>query len=161
GGCARGSHFAITRGGGWDVFGHEFGHNPGGLGDEYQCNNGDTGCVTYSGSQPGAPNLDNVTSRNTVKWKEWIPSWRPVTTAAAIVSDTDVDVGIFPGATIGSGQWWTGIYRPSWRGRMNDNTPRNNPVGYTQIRNNFRPFQEGDFRKSVVGDFNGDGRDDL
>lgn len=161
GGCARSSHFAVTRGSGWGTFAHEFGHNPGGLGDEYQCNQGAAGCGSYSGSKPGAPNLDNTTSRSNVKWSQWIPSWRPVPTAQANIADTSQDVGIFAGATIGSGQWWTGIYRPSWRGRMNNNTPVNNPVGYTRIRDNFRPRQEGNFRKSVVGDFDGDGLHDL
>jgi hypothetical protein len=161
GGCARSSHFAVTLGSGWGTFAHEFGHNPGGLGDEYQCNQGSAGCGTYSDSKPGAPNLDNTTSRANVKWNQWIPSWRPVPTAQANIADNQQDVGIFAGATIGSGQWWTGIYRPSWRGRMNDNTPVNNPVGYTRIRDNFRPRQEATFRKSVVGDFDGDGLDDL
>ncbi len=161
GGCARGSHFAVTLGSGWGTFAHEFGHNPGGLGDEYQCNQGAAGCGSYTGGQPGAPNLDNTTSRANVKWSSWIPSWRPVPTAQANIADNQQDVGIFAGATIGSGQWWTGIYRPSWRGRMNNNTPVNNPVGYTRVRDNFRPRQEGDFRKTAVGDFNGDGRDDV
>jgi len=161
GGCARASHFAVTLGSGWGTFAHEFGHNPGGLGDEYQCNQGSDGCGVFSDSKPGAPNLDNTTSRSNVKWSQWIPSWRPVPTAQANIADNQQDVGIFPGATIGSGQWWTGIYRPSWRGRMNNNTPVNNPLGYTRIRDNFRPRQEANFRKSVVGDFDGDGLDDL
>jgi hypothetical protein len=161
GGCARSSHFAVTLGSGWGTFAHEFGHNPGGLGDEYQCNQGSAGCGSYTGSKPGAPNLDNTTSRSNVKWSQWIPSWRPVPTAQANIADTQQDVGIFAGATIGSGQWWTGIYRPSWRGRMNNNTPVNNPVGYTRVRDNFRPRQEGNFRKTVVGDFDGDGLDDV
>jgi hypothetical protein len=161
GGCARASHFAVTLGSGWATFAHEFGHNPGGLGDEYQCNQGDAGCGTYSDSKPGAPNLDDTTSRSGVKWSQWIPSWRPVPTAQAHISDNSQDMGIFAGATIGSGQWWTGIYRPSWRGRMNNNTPANNPLGYTRIRDNFRPRQEGNFRKSIVGDFDGDGLQDL
>jgi len=161
GGCARSSHFAVTLGSGWGTFAHEFGHNPGTLGDEYQCNQGAAGCGSYGGSKPGAPNLDNTTSRSNVKWASWIPSWRPLPTAQANIADNQQDVGIFPGATMGSGQWWTGIYRPSWRGRMNNNTPVNNPVGYTQVRENFRPRQEGDFRKTVVGDFDGDGLDDV
>ena len=96
-----------------------------------------------------------------IEWNDWIPATRPVPTALANVVDQTQDAGLFPGATIGNGQWWNGIYRPSWRGRMNDNSTLHNPIGYTAIRNNARLRQEGDFRKSVSGDFNGDGRTDL
>lgn len=44
---------------------------------------------------------------------------------------------------------------------MNNNTPRHNPPGYTQVRDSFRPYQEATFRKCESGDFNGDGRTDL
>lgn len=161
GGCSRGHHFAVTRGVDWSVFAHEFGHFFGKLGDEYQCNQGSAGCGAYTGSEPGAENLTKTVTRNSIEWNEWIPAARPVPTGLANVSDQTQDIGLFPGATIGSGQWWTGIYRPSWRGRMNNNSPVHNPVGYTAMRENARGRQEGDFRKSVTGDFNGDGRTDL
>lgn len=161
GGCSRGHHFAVTRGVDWSVFAHEFGHFFGGQGDEYQCNMGDAGCGAYAGAEPSAPDLTKTTTRASIEWNDWIPATRPVPTALANVADTTQDVGLFPGGTIGSGQWWTGIYRPSWRGRMNNNSPAHNPVGYTSMRDNARARQDGDFRKSVAGDFNGDGRTDL
>ena len=161
GGCARGSHFAVTRGVDWTVFAHEFGHFFGGQGDEYQCNNGEAGCGWYTGAEPGAIDLTKTTTRASIEWNDWIPATRPVPTALANIVDTTQDVGLFPGASIGNGQWWNGIYRPSWRGRMNDNLPRHNPVGYTAMRDNARSRQDADFRKSVAGDFNGDGRTDL
>lgn len=161
GGCARGSHFAVTLASGWGTFAHEFGHFFATQQDEYQCNQGTAGCGTYAGAELGEVNQTRVTTRNQIKWNIWIPPTRPVPTALANVADTDQDVGLFPGATRGNQQWWNGIFRPSWRGRMNDNTPPHNPVGYTAVRDTARGFQEGDFRKSVVGDFNGDQRTDL
>ncbi|MBM3844766.1 MAG: hypothetical protein FJ405_00580 [Verrucomicrobia bacterium] len=161
GGCARGHHFAVTRGADWTVFGHEFGHFFGKLGDEYQCNQGDAGCGSYNGGEPDNVNLTKAVSRNQIEWNDWIPGTRPVPTAFANIADNTQDVGLFPGGTIGQGQWWNGIYRPSWRGRMNNNSPVHNPVGYTAMRDAARSRQDADFRKSVVGDFNGDGRTDL
>lgn len=161
GGCARGNSLAVTRTAGWNVLAHEVGHMFGRLGDEYQCNQGTAGCGPYTSPEPGAINLTISTNRNSIDWAEWIPSWRPVPTTSAQVADTAEDVGIFPGATIGSGQWWTGIYRPSFRGRMNNNTPPHNPVGYVAVRDRARTYQEATFRKNAVGDFNGDRRTDL
>lgn len=161
GGCARGNRFYVTRSAGWGTVAHEFGHTPGGLGDEYQCSQGTSGCGCFTGTEPGASNLTRTTNRNSVAWRRWIPPWRPVPTTSTQVADTSQDVGIFAGATIGSGQWWNCIYRPSFRGRMNNNTPRHNPPGYTQVRDRFRQYQEPTFRKCETGDFNGDGRTDL
>lgn len=161
GGCARGTHFAVTLASGWGTFAHEFGHFFASQQDEYQCNQGAAGCGSYAGAELTEVNQTRVTVRNQIKWNVWIPPTRPVPTAQANVANTDQDVGLFPGATRGNQQWWNGIFRPSWRGRMNNNTPPHNPVGYTAVRETARGFQEGDFRKSVVGDFDGDGRTDL
>lgn len=161
GGCSRSAGFAVTRTRPWSTFAHEFGHFFGKLGDEYQCNQGSSGCGCYGSGEPGASNLTKNTSRNQIPWNIWIPSWRPVPTAMGNIVDTDQDVGLFRGATISSGQWWNCIYRPSWRGRMNNNSPDHNPQGYTKMRDEARPRQDGDFRKSVVGDFNNDGLTDV
>jgi hypothetical protein len=159
GGCAGGNRFTVTRGAGWNVVAHEFGHRPGTLGDEYTCGSGACGC--YSGSEPGAPNLTAVTARASLKWNTWVPSWRPLPTTAAHIADNSQDVGLFAGATIGSGQWTSCIFRPSRLGRMNDNTPPHNPVGYTNVREQFLPYQKADLRRYVTGDFNGDKRPDI
>jgi hypothetical protein len=161
GGCARGSHFAVTLASGWGTFAHEFGHFFATQQDEYQCNQGAAGCGVYGGGELAEVNQTQVTVRNQIKWNVWIPSTRPVPTALANVADTDQDVGLFPGATRGNQQWWNGIFRPSWRGRMNNNTPPHNPVGYTAVRDTARQFQEANFRKTVTGDFDGDGRTDV
>ena len=159
GGCAGGNRFTVTRGAGWNVVAHEFGHRPGTLGDEYTCNSGSCGC--YSGGEPGAPNLTANTTRASLKWNTWVPSWRPLPTTAAHIADNSQDVGLFAGATIGSGQWTSCIFRPSRLGRMNDNTPPHNPVGYTNVREQFLPYQKADLRNYVAGDFNGDQRADI
>lgn len=159
GGCAGGNRFTVTLGAGWNVVAHEFGHRPGTLGDEYTCN--PTPCGCYGGNEPGAPNLTANTTRSTLKWKEWVPSWRPLPTTSAHIADDSQDVGLFPGATIGQGQWTSCLFRPSRLGRMNDNTPPHNPIGYTNVREQFLPYQNADPRRYVAGDFNGDGRGDI
>ncbi len=159
GGCAGGNRFTVTRGAGWDVVAHEFGHRPGTLGDEYTCGSGSCGC--YGNAEPGAPNLTANTTRATLKWNAWVPSWRPLPTTAAHIADNSQDVGLFAGATIGSGQWTSCIFRPSRLGRMNNNSPPHNPVGYTNVREQFLPYQSADLRRYVAGDFNGDGRGDI
>lgn len=158
GGCAGGNRFTVTRGAGWNVVAHEFGHRPGTLGDEYTCG---APCGCYGGGEPGVPNLTANTTRASLKWNVWVPSWRPLPTSAANIADSSQDTGLFPGATIGNGQWSSCIFRPSRVGRMNDNTPPHNPPGYTNVREQFRPYQLADLRRRVTGDFNGDGKTDL
>jgi hypothetical protein len=162
GGCARSTHFAVTRTSQWSTFAHEFGHFFGEQGDEYQCDFGESNCSgVYTNSEPAKVNLTKEDDRNALKWKIWVPPFRPVPTILANIADEDQDVGLFPGGTVGQSQWWNGLFRPSWRSRMNNNTPPHNPVGYTEVRNNARIYQEGDFRKSWPGDFNGDGFTDV
>jgi hypothetical protein len=161
GGCSGSVRFAVTRLSPWSTFAHEFGHFFGKQGDEYQCNQGGANCNAYTNVEPGKVNLTTNTVRSAIKWNQWIPSFRPVPTAYANITNTTQDAGVFPGATTSSKKWWTGIYRPSWRGRMNDNSPPHSPIGYTKVREEGRPRQDGDFRKSAVGDFDGDGKTDL
>jgi hypothetical protein len=161
GGCTRGNYFTITLADDWATSAHEFGHLFGDLGDEYFCAAGSMRCFIYSGDEPGRINLTQRTDRDRLKWGEWIPATRPVPTMPTAISDSTQDVGLFPGATRSSRKYWRGIFRPSNDGRMQNNSPPHNPVGYTRIRERARNWQEGDFRKTVVGDFNGDGRTDL
>jgi hypothetical protein len=101
----------------------------------------------YVGAELGKSNLTIDTNRNSVKWAQWIPSWRPVPTTMAQIADTSEDVGIFPGAVTSNTKYWSGIYRPSWRGRMNNNSPPHNPVGYVEVRNRARSYQESDLQE--------------
>lgn len=162
GGCRRGNEFAVTRSSGAATVSHEFGHLFASLGDEYQCNQGDTGCGCYANGEAGLnDNLTTNTNRATLKWRLWVPPTRPLPTARANIADTNQDVGAFPGSVTSSTRYWCGLFRPSWRGRMNDNAPPHNPIGHTKMRDSARPKQEANFRKSVQGDFNGDGLTDL
>ena len=161
GGCAKGHHFAVIRGASWGTFAHEVGHFFGGQGDEYQCNMGNANCGTYAGNEPGAPNLTKWTSQALVEWRRWIPSWRPLPTLGGNIAVSSQDAGAFADATIGQTRWWNGIYRPTSTSRMRSNTTLFNPVGYTAVRDNARPYQEGDLSKNAVGDFDGDGLTDA
>jgi hypothetical protein len=160
GGCKSGNRFTVTLSSSWSTVSHEFGHLFGKLGDEYGCNASSCSPL-YTGDEPGNVNLTKVTNRNNVKWKQWIPSWRPVLTLASHVADSAQDVGIFQGAVINNTRWADGIFRPTLDGRMRSNSLLHNPVGHTMMRDEARPSQEATFRKNVTGDFNGDGRDDL
>jgi hypothetical protein len=160
GGCKTGNRFTVTLASSWSTVSHEFGHLFGKLGDEYGCNA--TSCSPlYTGAEPGNVNLSKVTNRNNVKWKQWIPSWRPVLTLPAHIADDAQDVGIFQGAVKDNTRWADGIFRPTRDGRMRTNSTLHNPIGHTQMRDEARPYQEATFTKNVVGDFNGDGRTDC
>ncbi|MCP4847178.1 MAG: hypothetical protein GY899_04430 [Verrucomicrobiaceae bacterium] len=157
GACARGGkRFYITLGEPWSTAAHEFGHAPGGLGDEY-----DQGGGNYTGLEPGSPNLTTNTNRGTLKWRQWVPSWRSLPTTAAQVSHNTEDVGLFAGGIQSLTSYTGGIFHPSNQGTMNNNWPDHNPVGYCFMKNRMRPYQEATLRKNVTGDFNGDGRTDL
>lgn len=164
GGCARSSHFSVTLGEGWDTFAHEFGHFFAGLGDEYYCKMGDTGCKQYVGFHLPDPNLaaDAIHFGSDYdKFDPWRPNWRPVPTSLSEVGDPVQDVGVFAGATTGGAKYWARLYRPSFQGRMNNNTPLHNPVGDARVRSCALPYREPGFWRHAVGDFNGDGRQDL
>ena len=156
GGCAvGGTRFYVTRTRPWRTFAHEFGHAPGGLGDEYDCGGED-----YTGSEPGSPNLTANITRSTLKWRQWVPSWRSLPTTAAQVSHDTEDVGLFAGGIQSMTSYTDGLYHPSNEGLMNREFDHN-PVGYEFMKNKMRAYQEATFHKNVTGDFNGDGLTDL
>jgi hypothetical protein len=92
GGCA--STFSVGYNGAQmeDVQAHEWGHSFGGLADEYDYGNSGT----YSGSEPGSPNITADPTGN-AKWAPWIGASGPQ--------------GIV-GAYQGAGYYATGLYRP-------------------------------------------------
>jgi hypothetical protein len=155
GGCARGNTIAVTRAVDWTVIAHELGHMVGGLGDEYT-----GGTASYGGGEPGAPNLSRNGTR-TVKWNAYIDPRTPVPTVPTQVADQNRDVGVFEGATLGTTNYRYGLFRPVADCRMNGNAPAFCPVCYEALRDALRGYDEGLLWDTVVGDFNGDGRDDV
>ncbi|MEZ5301451.1 MAG: M64 family metallopeptidase [Verrucomicrobiales bacterium] len=165
GGCRRGDTFAVTRASGWSTFAHEFGHVFVDLGDEYQCSPDSCGGTYPFGHDPQRnlsinPWFGKISWKD-LKWQKWVPAFRPVPTSAANIAVTHEDCGAFEGATAYMARYDRGLFRPSFRGRMNDNTPPHNPVGYEAMRDFARRYQPSDFRQSVAGDFDGDGKSDL
>jgi hypothetical protein len=157
GGCRRGNTAAVTISNptGWATGNHELSHMVGNLGDEY------FGSGKYTGGEPSKVNLTKQTQRSKIKWNEWIDPNTPIPTECSDVSDNTGDVGLFEGATIGTTKYDQDLYRPSCTGRMRSNSQDHNPVGYTQMHDMVDAFHDYTYRNSYVGDFNGDGRDDL
>ena len=75
GGCGGGGFQIVTLGSSWAVMAHEFGHGTGGLADEYCAKPG-----TYTGGEPGAPNVTTNTNRATLKWRQFVNPATPVPT---------------------------------------------------------------------------------
>jgi hypothetical protein len=161
GGCNKGDHFVMTRTRPWSTVAHEFGHFFGNLADEYFCTTPGDACKAYDGDEPSRVNQTKAVTRSQIKWKEWIPAWRPVPTADAQVADNVQDIGLFVGSTISVTKYYAGIYKPTVAARMDDNSPEHNPVGYTAVRNIAREWQEADMTRCTVGDFDGDGFSDA
>ena len=151
GGCAGGGKLAITTAVNWNVGSHEMGHMVGGLADEY------TRPGNYAGGEPGSPNATINLNRNTIKWKDFINPSTPLPTAQADVTDLNQDAGAVEGAIYKT----TGVYRPAFRCRMNQNWPPLCPVCYNHTKEALDPIHDYTYDNSYVGDFNGDGRDDV
>lgn len=168
GGCARGNKLYVTRGVGWDVIAHEFGHGFGSLADEY-CRPG-----SHSGGEPGAVNVTSNTDRATLKWRRFVRPSTPVPTgvnpspgngACTMYNqgtrptgwDSALDAGVFEG-----GQYKDdGLYRPAENCRMLGNAPPFCPVCYSEMKRIQHAYTRRTFVRVYTGDFNGDGRDDV
>ena len=156
GGCRRGNTLAVTMGSDWSVGAHEMGHMVGNLGDEY------TGMNNYTGIEPSNANLTINTTRNTLKWRQFVnPSTAVPTAAAGFTGDAVNDAGLFAGAAVGQTRFATGIFRPSVNDRMNGNTPDFDSVCYDQMQRAMDVQHEYVFRNVYVGRFNNDSRDDV
>jgi hypothetical protein len=155
GGCAGSGRISITLGGNvgdnWSTVAHEFGHAFAIMGDEYYCTVPANKCRPYTNAEPSKLNLTTNTVRETLKWNQWIPATRPIPTLRGHITNTTEDVGLFVGATSGTTKYYAGLYRPTWNGRMNDNSPPFNPVGYAATRDGARQFQMPDFRPPCHG----------
>jgi hypothetical protein len=135
GGCRRGNRLYITRGVGWAVTAHEFGHGFGSLADEY-CRMG-----SHAGGEPAQVNVTANTNRATLKWRGFVRPTTPVPTSVNPTAgsgactnynqgarptwwDSALDAGVFEGAKYKD----TGLYRPAENCRMLGNSPEFCPV---------------------------------
>ncbi|MDQ3988214.1 MAG: FG-GAP-like repeat-containing protein, partial [Actinomycetota bacterium] len=158
----------VTRGVGWDVIAHEFGHGFASLADEY-CRSG-----AHPGGEPGEVNVTANSNRATLKWRRFVRATTPVPTgvnpkpgsgactgwtvgARPADWDSALDAGLFEGAKYRD----SGLYRPAENCRMLGNSPPFCPVCYTESKRIQHPFTGRTFDNIYTGDFNGDGRDDV
>jgi hypothetical protein len=168
GGCARGNKLYVTRGVGWDVIAHEFGHGFGSLADEY-CRPG-----SHSGGEPGVANITANTDRNSLKWRGFVRPSTPVPTGVNASPgtggctpynqgtrptwwDAALDAGTFEGGSYVD----DGLYRPAENCRMRGNAPPFCPICYSEMKRIQHPYTGRNFERVYTGDFNGDGRDDV
>ncbi|MEV4315595.1 M64 family metallopeptidase [Actinocrispum sp. NPDC049592] len=162
GGCGGGGRAHVPMGVDWTVIAHEFGHGIGGFADEYSV------AGTYSGGEPGAPNLTINTDRATTKWGRFIAPSTPLPTGVGSAANYNqgarpagwsgnFDAGLFEGG----GTRNLGIYRPVENCRMNSNTPAYCPACYTSIKTARDHETDHHFRGAHAGDFFGTGRSDL
>jgi hypothetical protein len=159
GGCRSGNRLAVTTGAGWAVAAHEMGHMIGDLCDEYV---GGAMPGNYTGTEPGCANLTVNTTLNTMKWRSFVDSNTTLPTVFnAMTMDTTATQGGFAGGTLGQSGFSSGLFRPSNTGRMNDNTPPFNSVGYNQMKQRMDQFHDHNWAKTYTGDFNADERADL
>ncbi len=158
GGCARGSMSTLHLPSGDATIRHELGHAVANLCDEYVAN----APTTYTGGEPGCANLTINTNRASIKWGRYIPSDRALPTTFASPMDADESAGAFVGGSVGAGNNFNaGIWRPTDFSTMRDNRLEYGPVNYEQMRTRINEWLDYSFDDAVVGDFNGDGRDDV
>ncbi len=168
GGCRRGNKLYVTKGVGWSVVAHEFGHGFGSLADEY-CRSG-----SHTGGEPAQANVTANTNRNTLKWRKFVRPATPVPTGVNPDPgnggctgynqgtkpgwwDSALDAGLFEGGKYRD----QGRYRPAINCRMRGNSPPFCPVCYTELKRIQHPYTGRTFDKVYTGDFNGDGKDDV
>jgi len=163
GGCGGGGFQVVPSGVNWEVMAHEFGHGTGGLADEYSGGRG-----AYTGGEPGGVNVTSQTDRTKLKWRKFLASSTPIPTGTGPGANYNVgarpagwsgsqDVGLFEGGST----FETSIYRPVENCRMKGNSPPFCPVCYTALKTKMATYTGRTFRKVYVGDFNGDGKQDV
>ena len=139
---------------GWRTLAHEFGHGIGGLADEYSKIDKD-----YPRGEPSAVNCTKNTNRATLKWKKYVKSSTPIPTSLPRPAgwDSAEDAGLFKGCAT----YKRKVYRSVNSGRMRSNAPPFGPVGYNHMKLRLDPFMKHTFFRTYVGDFTGDGKDDI
>ena len=118
--------------GGWEgIAVHEMGHSAFGLADEYEyyqgCGTGETGHDTYTGAEPGEPNVTIDSNRATIEWGALIdPATAMPTTSNANCAVCDPQPNPVGARTVGAfeGAYYNhcGVYRPEFHCMMRNLT---------------------------------------
>lgn len=122
GGVRRGNTQWVTRGGGgWSTLAHEFGHQIGNLADEYTRDD-----RPFPGGPFSAINCSASSARASLPWSDLVAATTPLPTDASSppAGWQPTDVGAFEGC----GTFDTGLFRPTTRCRMDNNSPPFCPV---------------------------------
>lgn len=118
GGCAQGNQQWITRSENWATLAHEFGHQIGGLDDEYTRSNS----PFNDGPGFNRPNCSVSPNALPAAWAAMVDAGTALPTDANNLPagfDRDTDIGAFEGCSTND----TGVFRPSLRCRMDNNSP--------------------------------------
>jgi Mg-chelatase subunit ChlD len=107
---------------------HEMGHTAFGFADEYEylqgCSSGESGHDSYSGGEPGQPNITKNANAATIKWKSLLTNAADSLPTTANSDCTKCDpqsnpkAGSCVGAYEGAGYFHCGLYRPQFECRM-------------------------------------------
>lgn len=153
GGCHHGSGFmsVTTHADASLVLAHEMGHGFN-LKDEY--NNGKK---YTSENERVEPNVSKESDPDLIKWADFLPPGTESPTEHDITRHEVRDAGVFEGC-----DEYYNLHRPAFKCRMrSSSTTEFCPVCYHHIRTTLTPMQNNNFQNFVIGDFNGDGRDDA
>ncbi len=132
----------ITGKGGVEIAIHEMGHSAFGLGDEYPY---DGNQQTYSGPEPGYPDVTKNTDKNTLKWKDLVAPATAIPTMSRPDCSVEEDgpspvpagtVGTFEGAS----HWHCGLYRPEYDCQMRSLGNQFCAVCQRVIRQTLQPY---------------------
>lgn len=144
GGCNGGDVMTLTASEPAGVYRHEFGHNIGGLGDEYFSKG------TYSSTSPDAwrassPNLAVTSDRTKVPWADFIAPGTDVPQSAE-----SGDVSAFEG---GAAKFDVGVWRPVWQGTMFWNGDDYGEPEFHRMMGALAPYRPAPFANLLPGHF--------
>jgi hypothetical protein len=128
---------------------HELGHSGFGLADEYEyyqgCGSGETGHDSYTGGEPGEPNVTADPDRQSLKWGDLVLPTTPLpTTQNADCTLCDPQPSPVPPGTVGAFEgaryFHCGLYRPEFDCLMRSLGQPLCAVCQRRIRETLQPF---------------------